>query len=136
MSVELFSARNIGIICAFLRLYLSNLLCLPYGKRDLTFICYSLLCSGLLEDFVLVCANVLSYLRYLGVTHYILYVSKYVHNIYLYVEVSGFIIFLGVIWILQETTEVRILRYIILFIGKILYNFFLLNIHIEILTNS
>ncbi|KAK2385490.1 peptidase M50B protein [Trifolium repens] len=29
----------------------------------------------------------------------------------------GFIIFLGVIWILQETTEVRILRYIILFIG-------------------
>ncbi|KAL5189116.1 hypothetical protein HKD37_05G014411 [Glycine soja] len=29
----------------------------------------------------------------------------------------GFIIFLGVIWILQETTKVRILRYIILFIG-------------------
>ncbi|KAH1251845.1 hypothetical protein GmHk_05G014619 [Glycine max] len=28
----------------------------------------------------------------------------------------GFIIFLGVIWILQETTKVRILRYIILFI--------------------
>ncbi|XP_028244388.1 uncharacterized protein LOC114422298 [Glycine soja] len=29
----------------------------------------------------------------------------------------GFIIFHGVIWILQETTKVRILRYIILFIG-------------------
>ncbi|XP_052115340.1 uncharacterized protein LOC107478787 isoform X3 [Arachis duranensis] len=30
---------------------------------------------------------------------------------------SGFIIFLGIIWILQETTKVRILRYVILFIG-------------------
>ncbi|XP_040367713.1 uncharacterized protein LOC112179331 isoform X2 [Rosa chinensis] len=29
----------------------------------------------------------------------------------------GFILFLGVIWALQETTKVRILRYIILFIG-------------------
>ncbi|KAJ8449638.1 hypothetical protein Cgig2_005660 [Carnegiea gigantea] len=29
----------------------------------------------------------------------------------------GFIIFLAVIWVLQETTEVRILRYIIMFIG-------------------
>ncbi|KAE9613911.1 hypothetical protein Lal_00016513 [Lupinus albus] len=29
----------------------------------------------------------------------------------------GFIIFLGIIWVLQETTKVRILRYIILFIG-------------------
>ncbi|KAF8407798.1 hypothetical protein HHK36_006934 [Tetracentron sinense] len=29
----------------------------------------------------------------------------------------GFIIFLGVIWTLQETTTIRILRYIILFIG-------------------
>ncbi|GMN56749.1 hypothetical protein TIFTF001_025866 [Ficus carica] len=29
----------------------------------------------------------------------------------------GFIVFLGVVWILQETTKVRILRYIILFIG-------------------
>ncbi|KAL1325845.1 uncharacterized protein LOC130970501 isoform X2 [Arachis stenosperma] len=28
----------------------------------------------------------------------------------------GFIIFLGIIWILQETTKVRILRYVILFI--------------------
>lgn len=32
---------------------------------------------------------------------------------------SGFIIFLGVIWVLQETTKVRVLRYVILFIGKI-----------------
>jgi hypothetical protein len=67
------------------------------------------------------------YLRYLGVTHYILYVSQYVQLfiIYiLYVVVSGFIIFLGVIWILQETTEVRILRYIILFIGKYTRQFF------------
>ncbi|XP_028123622.1 uncharacterized protein LOC114320756 isoform X3 [Camellia sinensis] len=29
----------------------------------------------------------------------------------------GFIILLGVIWVLQETTKIRILRYIILFIG-------------------
>ncbi|KNA25864.1 hypothetical protein SOVF_001710 [Spinacia oleracea] len=29
----------------------------------------------------------------------------------------GFIIFIGVIWVLQEKTEVRILRYVILFIG-------------------
>ncbi|KAA0058087.1 uncharacterized protein E6C27_scaffold274G003950 [Cucumis melo var. makuwa] len=31
----------------------------------------------------------------------------------------GFIVFLGVIWVLQETTKVRVLRYVILFIGKI-----------------
>ncbi|KAI4388955.1 hypothetical protein MLD38_001237 [Melastoma candidum] len=29
----------------------------------------------------------------------------------------GFIIFIGVIWLLQEMTSVRILRYVILFIG-------------------
>ncbi|KAG8662485.1 hypothetical protein MANES_01G110900v8 [Manihot esculenta] len=29
----------------------------------------------------------------------------------------GFIIFLAIIWLLQETTKVRILRYVILFIG-------------------
>ncbi|TQD83014.1 hypothetical protein C1H46_031447 [Malus baccata] len=29
----------------------------------------------------------------------------------------GFIVFLGIIWVLQETTTVRVLRYIILFIG-------------------
>jgi len=40
------------------------------------------------------------------------------HILCLNVEVSGFIMLLGVIWILQETTKVRILRYIILFIGK------------------
>lgn len=32
--------------------------------------------------------------------------------------ISGFVVFLGVIWVLQETTKIRILRYIILFIGK------------------
>ncbi|KAH9722784.1 hypothetical protein KPL70_006839 [Citrus sinensis] len=37
---------------------------------------------------------------------------------YLNVESSGFVIFLSVIWVLQETTDIRILRYIILFIGK------------------
>lgn len=39
-------------------------------------------------------------------------------SVCLYIESPGFIIFLGIIWILQETTHVRILRYIILFIGK------------------
>lgn len=29
----------------------------------------------------------------------------------------GFLVFLGAIWVLQETTKVRILRYVILFIG-------------------
>ncbi|KAH6799279.1 peptidase M50B-like protein [Perilla frutescens var. frutescens] len=29
----------------------------------------------------------------------------------------GFIVFVGVIWVLQETTKLRILRYVILFIG-------------------
>lgn len=29
----------------------------------------------------------------------------------------GFLIFLGIIWVLQETTKVRLLRYVILFIG-------------------
>ncbi|KDO57481.1 hypothetical protein CISIN_1g0457822mg, partial [Citrus sinensis] len=40
---------------------------------------------------------------------------RYCH---LNVESSRFVIFLGVIWVLQETTDIRILRYIILFIGK------------------
>lgn len=31
----------------------------------------------------------------------------------------GFIVFLGIIWVLQETTKARILRYVILFIGEI-----------------
>lgn len=31
---------------------------------------------------------------------------------------TGFIIFLAIIWVLQETTTVRILRYVILFIGN------------------
>nr|GMC47219.1 uncharacterized protein LOC109172144 [Ipomoea batatas] len=35
----------------------------------------------------------------------------------------GLILFLAVIWILQETTKIRILRYIILFIGKISVHF-------------
>jgi hypothetical protein len=35
-------------------------------------------------------------------------------------NLSGFIIFLAIIWILQETTKVRILRYVILFIGILL----------------
>ncbi|KAL8132616.1 hypothetical protein AgCh_008192 [Apium graveolens] len=30
---------------------------------------------------------------------------------------SGFIVFLAIIWVLQETTDIRILRYVILFIG-------------------
>lgn len=29
----------------------------------------------------------------------------------------GFVLFLAVVWILQETTKIKILRYIILFIG-------------------
>ncbi|XVF53893.1 hypothetical protein PTKIN_Ptkin05aG0136300 [Pterospermum kingtungense] len=29
----------------------------------------------------------------------------------------GFVLFLGLVWVLQETTKIRILRYIILFIG-------------------
>ncbi|KAI5562231.1 hypothetical protein POPTR_015G045900v4 [Populus trichocarpa] len=29
----------------------------------------------------------------------------------------GFVLFLGVVWVLQETTKIHILRYIILFIG-------------------
>ncbi|KAH9778729.1 hypothetical protein KPL71_007441 [Citrus sinensis] len=41
-------------------------------------------------------------------------IGKYCH---LNVESSRFVIFLGVIWVLQETTDIRILRYIILFIG-------------------
>ncbi|KAJ6411394.1 hypothetical protein OIU84_008043 [Salix udensis] len=32
----------------------------------------------------------------------------------------GFVIFLGVVWVLQETTKLHILRYIILFIGNAL----------------
>ncbi|KAL3748797.1 hypothetical protein ACJRO7_009952 [Eucalyptus globulus] len=41
----------------------------------------------------------------------------------------GFIVFLGVVWLLQETTKVRILRYVIMFIGVMnslfsVYDFF------------
>lgn len=32
-------------------------------------------------------------------------------------DLPGFIIFIAVIWVLQELTKVRILRYVILFIG-------------------
>lgn len=32
---------------------------------------------------------------------------------------SGFIVFLAIIWVLQELTTVKILRYVILFIGKL-----------------
>ncbi|KAJ6868523.1 hypothetical protein NC651_033564 [Populus alba x Populus x berolinensis] len=35
----------------------------------------------------------------------------------LHVELPGFVLFLGVVWVLQETTKIHILRYIILFIG-------------------
>ncbi|XP_062094787.1 uncharacterized protein LOC133800752 isoform X4 [Humulus lupulus] len=34
-----------------------------------------------------------------------------------WLTLSGFIIFLALIWVLQEMTTVRILRYVILFIG-------------------
>ena len=33
-------------------------------------------------------------------------------------KLPGFIIFLAVVWVLQEFTKVRILRYVILFIGE------------------
>lgn len=36
--------------------------------------------------------------------------------------ISGFIIFIAVIWLLQEKTEVRALRYVILFIGMFLFS--------------
>lgn len=36
----------------------------------------------------------------------------------LHFRASGFIILIAVVWLLQETTEIRILRYIILFIGN------------------
>lgn len=32
-------------------------------------------------------------------------------------KLTGFIIFIVIVWVLQETTKIRILRYIILFIG-------------------
>lgn len=62
--------------------------------------------------------------------------SFFQHILCLDIDVSGFIVFLGVIWILQETTKVRILRYIILFIGKYSNNLFfwiLFGVSIEIL---
>lgn len=39
------------------------------------------------------------------------------NDCYLHFELPGFIIFLAIIWVLQETTKIHILRYIILFIG-------------------
>lgn len=39
-----------------------------------------------------------------------------------YQTLSGFIVFLAIIWILQEMTTVKILRYVILFIGKHSYH--------------
>lgn len=41
-----------------------------------------------------------------------------------WLTLSGFIIFLALIWVLQEMTTVRILRYVILFIGTFLSYYF------------
>ncbi|KAL2342478.1 hypothetical protein Fmac_003763 [Flemingia macrophylla] len=46
----------------------------------------------------------------------------------------GFIIFLGVIWILHETTKVKILRYIILFIGVMNSLFSVLDIYDDLIS--
>ncbi|KAH9722778.1 hypothetical protein KPL70_006838 [Citrus sinensis] len=48
----------------------------------------------------------------------------------------GFVIFLGVIWVLQETTDIRILRYIILFIGKCNSALFLSVLFSEVYCNA
>ena len=45
--------------------------------------------------------------------------SLLVSDVY-WLNLSGFIIFLAVVWVLQEKTTVRILRYVILFIGTCL----------------
>lgn len=41
---------------------------------------------------------------------------------YIVIWISGFIVFLAIVWVLQELTTVKILRYVILFIGKIPLN--------------
>ncbi|XP_024044165.1 uncharacterized protein LOC18047400 [Citrus clementina] len=46
----------------------------------------------------------------------------------------GFVIFLGVIWVLQETTDIRILRYIILFIGVMNSLFSVLDIYDDLIS--
>ncbi|KAL9433235.1 hypothetical protein AB3S75_028124 [Citrus x aurantiifolia] len=46
----------------------------------------------------------------------------------------GFVIFLGVIWVLQETTDIRILRYIILFIGVMNSLFSVLDIYDDVIS--
>lgn len=48
------------------------------------------------------------------------YFYKWMIYIWLF-NLSGFIAFVAVVWILQETTKIHILRYIILFIGKFLF---------------
>lgn len=63
----------------------------------------------------------------------------YMHSLrycHLNVESSGFVIFLGVIWVLQETTDIRILRYIILFIGKCNSALFLSVLFSEVYCNA
>lgn len=75
---------------------------------------FSILCSGLFGDFALV-SYVPKFSR--SCTQCIMFLIIF-YSWIMDVDVSGFIIFHGVIWILQETTKVRILRYIILFIGK------------------
>lgn len=116
-------------IFVFSEMVSSDILCLSYNVRDWTYVVslHAVDSSRTLYWYVL------SYFRYLEVTCTTSCFST-CHIIYLYVEASGFIIFLGVIWILQETTQVRILRYAILFIGNILQCHLLLNIlwsHVE-----
>lgn len=63
----------------------------------------------------------------------------YMHSLrycHLNVESSGFVIFLGVIWVLQETTDIRILRYIILFIGRCNSALFLSVLFSEVYCNA
>lgn len=47
-------------------------------------------------------------------------IIKVSHSMLLDQWISGFIVFIAVIWLLQEKTKVHILRYVILFIGMFL----------------
>lgn len=63
-----------------------------------------------LNKFPLLLSLILFFMRVEFRAHIV--IPKYLH--------PGFIIFLAVIWILQEMTKVRILRYVILFMGTML----------------
>jgi len=72
--------------------------------------------SGHFEDYVLVSSFVIFIF-----SHRMWKYGKMPLTFFFSILISGFIVFIAVIWVLQEKTTVHVLRYVILFIGMFLF---------------